>query len=416
MGAGPFAGLTVVEIGQFVVVPVASMQLAHGGARVIKVEPPEGDNYRRAVPVIEDESRHYVTKNRGKESISLRIGAEGIDEVLRRLFARADVVLTNMSPDALARHELDYESVRRANRRVIYGAVSAFGHLGAEARLPGMDVAAQARSGLLLAMAAERDGLPVHSEVQGADYATSLLLLAGISTALFARERTGEGQKVEVSLLGGGLALQVNALNHLYDHDQWRQGFVEEVLPRLLEEGRSPTEINDRREELRPDKGIARSSYRVIRTSDNYVAVGAGSPRARQQFFEIAGVEYDGDESAAADLSKKVDAAFAARPTAHWLTELRAAGIPVAEVRHVEEMMFDDHLLAEGLMVDVDHELVGRYRTFGAPIRLSGTPFRADGPSPRFARHTEPVLAELGYSGQEIGDLVARGAVVVRGS
>jgi crotonobetainyl-CoA:carnitine CoA-transferase CaiB-like acyl-CoA transferase len=252
--------------------------------------------------------------------------------------------------------------------------------------------------------------------VQGADYATSLLLLAGISTALFARERTGDGQKVEVSLLAGGLSLQVNALNHLYDHDQWREGFVDEVLPRLLQDGRSPTEINERREELRPDKGIARSSYRIIRTADNYVAVGAGSPRARQQFYEIAGVEYAGDESDAAELSKKVDAAFAAQPTEHWLTELRAAGIPVARVRHVEEMMFDEHVLAEGLIVDVDHELVGRYRTFGAPIRLSGTPFRAQAPSPLFAQHTRAVLSELGFTDDEITHLSAAGAVVARES
>ena len=410
--AGPFAGLLVVEIGQFVVAPVASMHLAHGGARVIKVEPPEGDLYRRAGPVVANESRHFVVKNRGKESVSLRIGADGVDEILRRLFARADVVLTNMSPQALTRHNLDYESVRVANPRVVYGTVSAFGHVGPEADLPGMDVVAQARSGLMLALGAEADGIPVHSEVQAADYATALLLLAGISTALFVRERTGEGQKVGVSLLAGALALQGNALHHLYDFDHWREDFVTDVLPRLRAEGRSPSEIAAAREEMRPDKGIRRDSYRVVRTSDGYVAVGAASPPARRRFFEIAGVPDEGGAPGESSRSAQVDAAFAEQPTDHWVKHLSAAGIPVAEVRHVEEMLFDAHVLAEDLVVDVDHELVGRYRTFGAPIGLSATPFRAGAPSPPFARHTRAVLLELGYSFDEIDALVAAGAVV----
>lgn len=413
--AGPFAGLTVVELGQFVVVPVAAMQLAHGGARVIKVEPPAGDNYRRSHPVVGDESRHFLAKNRGKESISLRIGAPGVAEVLQRLFARADLVLSNMSPGALARHQLDYESVREVNPRVIYGTVSAFGHVGPEAPLPGMDVVAQARSGLLLALGAESaDGLPVHSEVQAADYATSLLLLAGLTTALYARERTGEGQKVEVSLLAGGMALQGNSLHHLEEHDGWRERFLRDELPRLRREGRTPTEIGARREELRPDKGIHRTAYRVVRTADSYLAVGAGSPQARLRFFEACGVPYDDDPARSDELRAALDAALVARPTAHWLSVLAAADVPVAEVRHVEELLFDEHVAAEGLVVEVDHEVVGRYRTLGAPIRLSATPFVADRPSPTFARHTRAVLTELGYGPDEVEALLASGAAVAR--
>lgn len=415
VSAGPFAGLTVIEIGQFVVVPVAAMQLAHGGARVIKVEPPEGDVYRRASPVVENESRHFLAKNRGKESIALRIGAPGVDDVLRKLFARADVVLSNMSPAALQRHGLDYDSVRQANPGVIYGTVSAFGHVGPEAPLPGMDVVAQARSGLLFSLGAEADGLPLHSEVQAADYATSLLLLAGLATALYARERTGQGQKVEVSLLAGGLALQGNALHHLVEHDAWREEFVNDVLPEMHKAGSTPSEISERRESLRPDKGIHRSAYRVIRTADSYVAIGAGSPQARERFFEIAGVDHSDDPEAAAELTARLDAALAGQPTAHWVTRLRAAGVPVAEVRHVEELLFDEHVMAEGLIVDVDHGAVGRYRTFGAPIRLSATPFEASAPSPAFARHTRAVLRELGFSDAEITELAAAGAVVEGG-
>lgn len=410
---GPFDGLLVVEIGQYVVAPVTAMQLAHGGARVIKVEPVEGDVYRRSGPIVPGESRHFIVKNRGKESVALRIGAEGVDGILARLFARADVVLTNLSPRGLARHGLDYESVRAVNPGVVYGTVSAYGHVGPEAELPGMDVVAQARSGLMLALGATDGDLPVHSEVQAADYATSLLLFAGVASALFARERTGEGQKVEVSLLGGALFLQGNSLHHLPEHDEWRERFVTDVLPRVRSDGGGPHEIESARADIRPDKGIRRDTYRIIRTADGCIAVGAASVALRRRFFEIVGVDDAGGPGGEADRTAAIDAAVGAKRTGHWVSELTAAGIPVSEVRHVEEMLFDDHVRDEGLVVEVDHELVGRYRTLGAPVRLSATPFTAGAPSPVFARHTGSVLAELGYSAAEVEQLVAAGAIAL---
>lgn len=411
--AGPFEGLLVVEIGQYVVAPVAAMQLAHGGARVIKVEPVDGDIYRRSAPLVPGESRHFIVKNRGKESIGLRIGAEGVGEILARLMARADVVLTNMSPRSVERYHLDYESVRAVNPKVVYGSVSAYGHVGPESELPGMDVVAQARSGLMLALGAEHDGLPVHSEVQAADYATSLLLYGAVATALFARERTGQGQKVEVSLLAGALFLQGNAMHHLPEYDEWRERFVTEALPHVRREGGSPAAIQAVRDELRPDKGILRDSYRVVRTADGCVAVGAASTTLRRRFFEILGVADEGGAAGARTRVAQLDEALAKETTEHWVREFTAAGIPVSPVRHVEEMLFDEHVRDEELIVEVNHELVGRYRTIGAPIRMSATPFEARAPSPVFARHTRSVLTELGYTGQEIEQLVVDGAVAV---
>lgn len=411
---GPFDGITVVEIGQFVVVPVCAQQLAWGGARVIKVEPPEGDNYRRSNQLSGNESRAYLAKNRAKESIALQIGSDGADDVLRRLFAEADVVLVNMSPTATARHGLDYESVRQHNPQIIHGSVAAFGHVGLEAALPGMDGVAQARSGLLFALGAEDSaGVPHHSEVVAADYAAAMLLFGGVATALFARERTGQGQKVEVSLLGGALALQGNALIHLEEHDQWRREFVEEELPRCRSERRSPTEIESRREMFRPDKNERRrATHRVIPTSDGYIAVAAGSQRLKNLLFELTGV----DPTKAADLAgitAGLDAAVGARPTAHWITELQRGGIPVAEVRHVDEMLFDEHAFAEGLIVEGEHPVIGPYRAFGPAVRLSGTPLEASAPSPRFACHTLPVLRELGYDDAQIAVLASDRAVVL---
>jgi crotonobetainyl-CoA:carnitine CoA-transferase CaiB-like acyl-CoA transferase len=409
--SGPFAGVTVLEIGQYVSVPVAGMQLANCGARVIKVEPPEGDPYRRHSQIAPGESRSYLTKNRGKESVALRIGADGSAEILGRLIAASDVLLTNMSRGALRRHGLDYESVRAANPAMIYGTISALGNTGPEAGSPGMDVTAQARSGLLLALGAEADGLPLHSEVQAADYTASALLVAGVAAALYARERTGAGQQVEVSLLGGALYLQGNALQHIPALDDWRERFITEALPRARNEGRGPAGIARLRGELRPD--MNRSAYRIVRTADGAVAIAAGGGGGRGRLLHALGLDELAGTDVTADVSAEVNAAFAAQPTAHWLARLREADVAVAEVRHVEELLFDEQAMAQRLIVDVQHDAVGAYRCFGVPFLLSGTPLTADAPSPGFARHTRSVLGEIGFTEAEVQDLARAGVVVL---
>jgi crotonobetainyl-CoA:carnitine CoA-transferase CaiB-like acyl-CoA transferase len=412
-GSGPFGDLTVLELGQFVVVPFCATQLAHGGARVIKVEPVHGDAYRLGNLVAPKESRQYLTKNRGKESIALRIGDPATQPIVDGLLAMADVVLTNMSPAALARHGLDYESVAAKNPRLVYGIASAFGHRGPEAPLPGMDVVAQARSGLMQALGAELDGLPVHSEVQVADYSASLLLLAGVTTALYARERSGRGQKVEVSLLAGALAVQNNSLHHVYGVDEaWRDPFLRDDLPRLRAEGAPASAIEAVREAARPDKGIHRSTYRVMRTADGCIAV-AGAGQARLRFLDALGLREPAATLAPDELTARIDEVVGSEPSAVWLARLRPVDVPVAEVRNVEELIFDEHVAAEGLMVDVEHPVVGRYRTLGALIGLSDTPLQPDRPSPSFAAHSRAILDELGYTADAVDELVRQGVVAV---
>lgn len=410
---GPFSGVTVIEFGQFVVVPFCAQLLADAGARVIKVEPPTGDSYRSATPQLAPgETRQFMIKNRGKESIAIDLGHPDAEPVVRRLIEEADVVLINLSPSAVARRGLDYDSVARINPAVIYGAVTAYGHTGPEAKLPGMDVVVQARSGLMSSLAAEKGGLPFHSEVQAADYTTAILLFGGIAAALYARERTGLGQRVDASLLGGALALQNNALAHVYGEDDWRRQFVEECLPDLRRRGASHSEIEAVRRRMRPDAPTHTTHYRVFRTADGSIALGAGSPLARRRLAEVTGVDEklmttDPDEFGArlADL-------LVNRSSSEWVELLRSNDVPVAEVRHVEEMFFDPHVEAEGLMADFEHESIGRFRGFGVPLRMSATPLSANAPSPPFARHTVSILAELGFDGTAVDALCRTGAVV----
>lgn len=411
--SGPFEGITVVEFGQFVVVPFCSQLMADGGARVIKVEPPTGDSYRAWSDGIgERESRQFLIKNRGKQSFSLDLSHARAAEVVAALVRIADVVLVNLSPAAVARRGLAYETLNAINPRIVYGAATAYGQVGPEAHLPGMDVVVQARSGLLSSFGAERDNIPLHSEVQAADYSSSLLLLAGISAALYARERTNTGQRVDVSLLAGALAMQNNSLGHVHEHDAWRTEFVEERLPALREAGANRDEVETERRRMRPDPPNHTAHYRIFGTASGFLAVGAGSPGARRRLCAVMGISTDLAECDPGAFGAALEKTFRGRPSDEWSQILTAAEVPVATVRHVEELLFDEHALAEGLVADYDHPNVGRYRALGVPIRMSGTPMQPAIASPTFAADTARILAEVGYSGDDIDDLVDGGVVV----
>lgn len=410
---GPFAGVTVVEFGQFVVVPFCAQLLADAGARVIKVEPPAGDAYRSwSDQLAPGETRQFLIKNRGKESIALDLSHPRSAEVVHALVEAADVVLVNLSPAAIRRRGLDYDALAAINPRIVYAAATAYGQVGQEASRPGMDVVVQARSGLLSSLGAERDGVPMHSEVQAADYSAALLLYGGVASALYVRERTGVGQRVDVSLLGGALTMQNNSLGHAHDRDGWRPDFVADRLPKLREAGAGAAEIESERRDLRPDPPSHTAHYRVFRAANGYLAVGAGSPAARQRLCAAVDLNPELAVSEPEEFGRQLESALLERTTGEWLDLLAAVDVPVAPVRHVDELLFDEHAMEEGLIADYEHPVVGRYRGLGVPIRMSKTPLAAERPSPPFAAHTVEVLAELGFAADSIEVLCANGAVV----
>lgn len=410
---GAFDGVTVVEFGQFVVVPFCAQLMADCGARVIKVEPPSGDSYRSGGGQLADGfTRQFLIKNRGKESIALDLAHPEARQVVEGLVRQADVVLINVSPNAIARRGLDYETLRQVNPRIIYATVSAFGHVGPEADLPGMDVVVQARSGLMTTLGAERDGVPLHSEAQVADYATSLLLFGGVAAALYARATTGVGQKVETSLMAGALAIQNNSLGHVHGQDTWREEFVSTVLPRMRAERADRDEILAYREAHRADPMNHVKHYRAFRTSDGFVALGAGSPASRRRLAEVLGLDDSLVETDPDQFGRAVEVQMAQEPSEHWINTFRSAGVPVSGVYNVDELFFDDHALSEGLIADYHHEQAGAYRAFGRPIRMSETPMTAGPPAPGFGAHTASILHELGFTDDQIDSLVATTAVV----
>src|SRR5262249_31479084 len=196
-----FAGVNVLKLGHFVAVPWAGQLLADGGAHVIKVEPLDGEPSRHIAPPAPGGSRHFLIRNRGKHALPLDLKHRDTPAILEALLSRTDVVLSNMRPGLAAELGLEYEQLAPRHPRLIVGTVTAFGARGPDAALAGMDMVVQARSGLMVTGGRTKDGLPTTGESPIADYMAAALLAFGVASALYRRERTGRGSRVDTSLL-----------------------------------------------------------------------------------------------------------------------------------------------------------------------------------------------------------------------
>src|SRR5439155_1346096 len=234
----PFAGIEVVEFGQFIAVPFCAQLLAEGGARVTKIEALEGDPVRQLSPLTPGETRHFLSRNRGKRSLPLDLRHPRAQEVIERLLARADVILTNFRPRLAEEFGLDWTSLAPRFPRLIVGSVSAFGRRGPDARLAGMDLVVQARTGLMASLGRVEDGVPATGEAPVADYVCALSLAFGIASALLRRERTGRGGEVEAALMMAALVAQNNSMVRVESVDGPEHATVRARLATMRAAGR----------------------------------------------------------------------------------------------------------------------------------------------------------------------------------
>jgi crotonobetainyl-CoA:carnitine CoA-transferase CaiB-like acyl-CoA transferase len=391
----PLAGVRVVEVAQYVAGPLCAALLAELGADVVKVEPPGGDAYRGTTPLAEGFGRFFVPLNRGKRSIVLDLKSDVGRGRLAALLGRSDVVVHNAPADRARTFGLDWDRLHSARPELVMGVVTSFGPHGPLATAPAYDLVAQARAGLLTAHASQGDDVPVRAGgIPMADITAGLLLASGVLAALVQARETGEGQRVEVSLLAAALAVQVQDLVWLED-----------------ERGAGPltatrADLTARADEIAT--GLATNPYyRCYETADGFVAVAClnrGQRAAFAALLEIDDPTIDAPDVLPDDprvvavkraVTATVEERLRAAPTATWLERLAALGVPSGPVHARERVLHDAQVRDNGLLADVEQPGLGLVTMLGRTFGLAG----ADGPvgaAPRVGEHTEAVLREVG--------------------
>ena len=376
---GALEGIRVIDLTSYIAGSYGAMQLADLGARVVKVESIEGDSFR--------ELPGFYGWNRGKRSIAVNIKDPDGRAIVHRLAKDADVVMENMRPGVVERLGVDYETLRALNPRLIYASVTAFGSDGPYRARPGFDPLLQAMGGVMTLQGF--GGPPQYLRIAPTDYYCAALSCQMILAALFARERTGRGQRVQTSLLQAVLALQSGSVVTYPGY---------EVVYRST------------------------PAYRLFQGSDGawfFLAVG-------NQSFWVKLCKVMGREDLAQDprfgswLSRRDNAdalvplleeAFGARPAAEWVRILSEADIPAALTQSLREFMRDPAVRHHKMIVEYDHPELGPLSLMGQPLRFSETQAPDAGPPPVLGQHTALVLREAGYADPEIAELRRRGVV-----
>jgi len=391
----PLSDVRVLEVGNYMAGPFCGMQLADLGAEVIKIEQPDGgDQVRLAAPFLDGESSPFVRLNRNKRSLVLDLKAPAGKEVFRRLARTADVIVENLRPGTMADLELDYARLAELNPGLVYVAASGWGQDGPLSPLAGLDIMAQARSGLM-SITGMPGGDPVKVGVPVCDLVCALYGALAAVSALRARERTGRGQHIDVSLFEAGVSLGV-----------WEAGkyFATGEIPAPLG---SAHQIN--------------APYQAIRSADGWFTIGATSTRNWAAFCAAMGLERlpadpryadtNSRHAHRAELIAEIEELTLTRPTAHWLEVLQAAGVPCAPIQDYGQVFNDGHLLARDFFWEAPHPTLGAVRQVGSPMRFSETPTRRQKAGPLFGEDSEAVLRELGYGAEEVGALVTDGVI-----
>ena len=416
---GPLDGIKIIEFTQIIAAPFGGMLLADMGAEIIKVEPLEGEPWRLHTEFIPKESKTFIGLNRGKKSLPLDLQSpEGL-EIAQKLVADADVVIINARPDVPKNLGIDYETLSQINPKIIYCDNTAFGRRGPHGYRPGYDLIVQAMSGLLAADNKVVAGVPQQvTPTAVADYTTGVAIAWGVSAALFSREKTGKGQKIDTTLLSTSLLIQ-GGFMELEDHGKDEKDELVETLGALREAGLPYTSLLEQQQVYSPFNTAFRIYYTTYQTSNDVIAIACLSNRLRKKAADAIGVidprfsdDFDPDDPDSIDaiesLSEQIKSILITKTCQEWLAIFDDAGVPAGPVRFIQELTDDEQVIANDMVVEVNHSLAGKVRMAGPMIQMSETPLEAKSASPALGEHTDQIMLALGYSEEEITDLRSR--------
>ena len=391
---GPLDGMRVLDLTKTIAGPYCTQILGDLGADVIKVEQPKvGDDFRSGNPVVRGVSYYFLLFNRNKRSLTLDLKTEEGKEIVYKIARGSDIFVENFRPGTAKRLRVDYATIHEINPKIIYCSVSGFGQDGPYRDRAAYDLVLQGMSGLI-SFTQDGDAPPKPFGIPLCDLTTAFNAACGILAALVARERTGHGQHVDVSLLDCSVAL-TSWMAALY--------FGLGMLGRF----------SDKKRFLVP--------YGVFRGSDGYFVLEAGNDATFRRLCEALGlndllseprVNTIQDRREHRDLIlPRLEALFPTKPVAHWLKRLEDAAVPAGPIFDLGAVFSDPQVLHRKMVTQVKHPQLGETKLLGIPVKLSETPGEIRRPPPILGQHTDEILKELGYGESDISSLRARAVI-----
>lgn len=393
---GALEGIRIVDLSRVLAGPFCTMILGDLGAEVIKIEHHEtGDETRGwGPPFVNGESAYYLCANRNKQSMTLNLKTKEGKEIFSSLVSTSDVVVQNFKTGTLEKMDLGYQRLKELNPALIMASITGFGHTGPYKNLPGYDYIVQAMSGLM-SITGEKDGDPVKVGVAIADVLTGLYTCIGILSALHHRERTGEGQEIDISLMD----CQVSALIN--------------VASNYLCSGEIPKRMGNGHPNIVP--------YQVFHTVDGGLVIAVGNDEQFRRFAAVLGKEELADMEEYRDNASRLqnkesliricEEQLAKKAKKEWKSLLDEAGIPNGPIYTVEEMFADPQIKTRDMIVEMKHPFIKQLKLTGSPLKLSKTPVTMRQYPPLYGEHTETILKNLGYETDEIAFLKEKSVI-----
>lgn len=394
---GALNGILVLDHTSALAGPYCTQLLGDLGADVIKIERPDGGDQSRGwgPPFIGKDSAYFLGTNRNKRGITLNLRFPEGREIMDALLKKADVLVHNV-PRKSSREKigLDEAHCKTLNDHLIWASISGFGNSGPYAEQPGYDVIAQGMSGTMF-LTGEADDPPTRFPTPIADITAGIYTALAIVTALFARERNGKGQSIDTALLDSQVVWLAN------------------IASNYLATGDTPKKIGNAHPSIVP--------YQPFPASDGWIIVGVGSERLWERFLKVLDwPELSADERFRTNADRLnnreilvpvLAERFRRNSCAEWIEQLKTAGIPCGPIYSPSQALADEHVLARGMIVNLEHPVLGIIRSIGSPMNLSDTPVNYRQPPPLLGEHTSEILSELGYSHEAQKTLQEKGVI-----